>query len=677
MAASGKWRDGDSSFLKKLSLHGDKFCSSIHTRMLIAVYDDYLVAWSQHQQRLIAVRTKVFSNTGEQDECQEMLLSNPPVFEVDNILVGCTKHLLLTGPRGITVVALPKTPATLLNEKELCRSWTLGEHFFLCHKAVSLVDVAWHPDSESGCHVLALTNDNNLRLYDIAEPQSAQLVLPLGGNQSLSNAISASVGDAAVSFDFGDLSPGGKSRQVFVLMGSGDIYLTHVSPRDDNRSYLQPVLGPLSMQPQAEDNYGVDGYSLICLPAPVPLLAIATTGGTLYHCLAIGTQDNSPLGASEEQEKNGEVTLYVLEKIKLELTFSLPRAEEETFSCPIRLYKDPTNLQRYICVHNSGVHAVAVPFIDHLQAFAEDNTEQQMASKLYPESSIVESLLCTRALASSKPAPPVGVALVPDHPGPLLVILTAAWKLVTITLMQGYQSYMPALLSQSQIDASLQSEEGASGGGSLLVHVQQLLGGRSLPQLSQAGEDCTPQQCLELLLTATQRIREHWLQKLEACQLLIARRTQAAQDQRDLQLEKLSRVLEDLAALQKRDKELRSRYETAYSTQQRLVKRAEDVLHQLHCQVPVLSAAEEGMIKELKTIEEELKGYKESLEEAQAKHRYQQQGRGDQDQEPNITVGRGSPARLTPTQITQIRKALKEEGDMITELVQKVSALMD
>uniref|UniRef100_A0A023GNZ1 Putative nuclear pore complex nup88/rnup84 component n=1 Tax=Amblyomma triste TaxID=251400 RepID=A0A023GNZ1_AMBTT len=674
MAAAGKWRDENSAFLKKLSLHGDKFCSSIHTRMLIAVYDEYLVAWSQHQQRLIAVSTKVFSNAVEQDECQEMLLSNPPVFEVDNVLVGYTKHLLLTGPRGMTVVALPKTPATQLNEKELCRSWTLGEHFFLCHKSVSLVDVAWHPDSESGCHVLALTNDNNLRLYDIAEPQSAQLVLPLGGNQSLTNAISVSVGDAAVSFDFGDLSSDGKTRQVFVLMGSGDIYLTHVSPQDDNRSHLQPVFGPLSMQPQAEDNYGVDGYSLICLPAAVPLLAIATTGGTLYHCLAVDTEDMFAPGTYEEHDRT-EVTLCVLEKIKLDLTLSLPSAEEEPFSCPIRLYKDPTNLQRYICVHNSGVHAVAVPFVDHLQAFATDDSELQMSSKLYPENSIVESLLCTRALASSKPAPPVGVALVPGHPGPLLLVMTAAWKLVIITLMQGYQSFMPALLSQSQLDPSLQREESASSGGSLLAHVQQELAGRSVPQLSQAGEDCTPQQCLELLLTAAQRIREHWLQKLETCHLLIARRTQASEDQRDLQLEKLSRVLEDLASLQKRDKELRSRYEALYSTQQKLVKRAEGVLHQLQCQVPVLSSAEQGMIKELKTIDEDLKGFKESLEQAQAKHRYQQRGSGDQ--ESNRTVGRGHSASLTPSQMAQIRNALKEEGDMIAELVQKMSALTD
>ncbi|KAH8039898.1 hypothetical protein HPB51_009154 [Rhipicephalus microplus] len=558
----------------------------------------------------------------------ELVLSNPPAYDVDNVLVSCAKHLLLSGPRGITVVSLPKTPATLLNErKALCK------------------------------------------LYDILEPQSAQLVLPVGVNHNLSGTLSASVGDAAVSFDFGDFPAEGEARQVFVLGGSGDIYLTHVSPQDDNRSHLRPVFGPLSMQPQAEDNYGVDGFSIICLPGAVPVLAVATTGGTLYHCLALGTQNFSN-GTREECE---DVSLYVFEKIRLDLAFSLSTSEEEMFSCPIRLHKDPTNHQRYICVHNAGVHAVVVPFIDHLQAFAEDDTGMQMMSQLHTEMSIVESLLCTRALASSKPAPPVGVVVLPEHPGPLLIVLTASWKIVTMMLMQGYQTYLPALLSQSQQDTPLLSQ-GTGSSNNLVAHVKQLLEGRSLPTLSQAAEDCTPQQSLELLLTATQRIREQWFQKLEACQLLIARRVQAAHDQRDLQLEKLSGLLEELALLQQRDRELKARYEALYSTQQKLVKRVEDVLHQLQRQVPVLSAAEQAMTGELKSTEEDLKVLKESLEQAQAKLRYQQQSHKDQEASRSASQ---LQENLTPNQVEQIAKALKEEGDMISELVQRVTALMD
>lgn len=603
------------------------------------------------------------------------MLSNPPMFEVDNVLVSCTKHLLLTGRHGITVVALPKTPAALLKEKALCRSWSVGEHFFLCHKSIALVDVAWHPDSESGRHVLALTSDNNLRLFDITEPQSAQLLLQVGVHHGTGGTLGASLGDSAASFDFGDMPPDGKARQVFVLMGSGDIYLTHVSPEDDNRSHQRPVLGPLTMQPQAEDNYGVDGYSLICLPAPVPLLAIATTGGTLYHCFALGTEDSFSVGGQEGDE---EVTLYVFEKIRLDLTFAPSSSDDEGFFCPIRLCKDPTNPQRYICLHNSGVHAVALPFIDHLQAFAEEGPDPEIMLQLQSETSIVENLVCTRALASSKPAPPVGMAVIPCHPGPRLVVLTANWKLVIIALAPGHQSYMPELLSQSQRGSSSSAQgDAVVDGGGLLAHVQQMLAGRTLPQLVGAAEDCTARQSLELLLSATQRIRDHWIQRLEACQLLIARRAQAAQEQKDLQLEKLGKLTKELETLQKRNEALRQRYETVYAAQQKLIKRVEDLLHRLQRQVPVLSSAEQAMTEELKTIEEELRGFQESLEQARLKQRYQQQqGSGDQEGAHPTTFGR-RPPRLTERQSQHIRDALKHEGDAIAELVQRLSTLME
>ncbi|KAH9376631.1 hypothetical protein HPB48_005842 [Haemaphysalis longicornis] len=548
---------------------------------------------------------------------QELLLSNPPLFEVDNVLVSCTKHLLLTGRHGITVVALPKTPAALLKETALCR------------------------------------------LFDITEPHSAQLLLQVGVHHGTGGTLGASLGDLAASFDFGDMPPDGKARQVFVLMGSGDIYLTHVAPEDDNRSHQQPVLGPLTMLPQAEDNYGVDGYSLICLPAPVPLLAIATTGGTLYHCFALGTEDSFSHGGREDDE---EVTLFVFEKIRLDLTFVQSDSEEEGFLCPIRLCKDPTDPQRYICLHNSGVHAVALPCIDKLQAFAGEEDLRRMCRRRR----IVENLVCTRALASNRPAPPVGMAVIPCHPGPRLVVLTASWKLVIIALAPGHQSYMPELLSQSPRGALSSAQGDATGnGGGVLAHVQQMLAGRSLPQLAGAADDCTARQSLELLLSATQRIRDHWIPRLETCQLLIVRRAQAAAEQRDLQAEKLDALTKEMETLQKRNEALRQRYETVFATQQKLVKRVEDLLHRLQRQVPVLSLAEQAMARELKGIEEELQGFRELLEQARLKQHYQQQqqqehGSGDREDVPPTVFCR-RPARLTASQAQHIRAALKHE----------------
>lgn len=90
---------------------------------------------------------------------------------------------------------------------------------------------------------------------------------------------------------------------------------------------------------------------------------------------------------------------------------------------------------------------------------------------------------------------------------------------------QGYQSYLPQLLSGNPLGPrQSQRVRGQEGPPGLDHHVRQLLGGRPVPQLAQAACDCSPQQCLELLFAATQKFREEWLQRLEACQLLIGRR---------------------------------------------------------------------------------------------------------------------------------------------------------
>ena len=44
------------------------------------------------------------------------------------------------------------------------------------------------------------------------------------------------------------------------------------------------------MHPDAEDNYGLDSCSILCLHPTItspPILVIATNGGTLYHCIVL------------------------------------------------------------------------------------------------------------------------------------------------------------------------------------------------------------------------------------------------------------------------------------------------------------------------------------------------------------------------------------------------------
>ena len=41
------------------------------------------------------------------------------------------------------------------------------------------------------------------------------------------------------------------------------------------------------MYPPADDNYGVDACSILCLQSVPPVVVIATCSGTLYHCVLL------------------------------------------------------------------------------------------------------------------------------------------------------------------------------------------------------------------------------------------------------------------------------------------------------------------------------------------------------------------------------------------------------
>lgn len=52
------------------------------------------------------------------------------------------------------------------------------------------------------------------------------------------------------------------------------------------------VVGPLTMFPAADDNYGLDACSLLCLQCQPPVIAMATTSGKIYHCIALESEES-------------------------------------------------------------------------------------------------------------------------------------------------------------------------------------------------------------------------------------------------------------------------------------------------------------------------------------------------------------------------------------------------
>jgi len=47
------------------------------------------------------------------------------------------------------------------------------------------------------------------------------------------------------------------------------------------------MVGPLRMYPAAEDNYGMEACSILCLDTRPQILVVATCEGKLHHCIVL------------------------------------------------------------------------------------------------------------------------------------------------------------------------------------------------------------------------------------------------------------------------------------------------------------------------------------------------------------------------------------------------------
>jgi len=64
------------------------------------------------------------------------------------------------------------------------------------------------------------------------------------------------------------------------------------------------MVGPLRMYPAAEDNYGMEACSIICLDTRPQILVVATCEGKLHHCLVLSQPPDA-------EEPSGDILLLV------------------------------------------------------------------------------------------------------------------------------------------------------------------------------------------------------------------------------------------------------------------------------------------------------------------------------------------------------------------------------
>ena len=363
-------------------------------RNLIAINGTERLVWNSNLGQL-----EVTESESPESTKQILILSSRPYFTVKDIRLSPAKNLLaLIGDNGVTIVELPKKwtrrhkgDSSKGSNQTFCKTFNINERLFKCEKRLRTLHGAWHPLGIEAKQVLCiLTNDNRLRLHDVTTNTEMQVInfknMPSYSTDDQDRDPSDTVclgmsmlnlEEFAICFDFGPplvVQDPDVLWPIYVLMGSGDVYLIYTNFQ--NSTYADHIIGPLTMLPQAEDNYGSDACSLIVLDSSPPLLVIACPTGTIYHCFAFPDK----VGILPKQN------LYVYEAI--ELSKDLIENPDESYTPhPIRLFKDPTSEIRYFCVHENGVHTVVLPILETVQSDPEIIEEKESFS---------EFLICTR-----------------------------------------------------------------------------------------------------------------------------------------------------------------------------------------------------------------------------------------------------------------------------------------
>ncbi|XP_028396827.1 nuclear pore complex protein Nup88-like [Dendronephthya gigantea] len=688
--------------------------------ILAEIHGD-LFLWDDRKKQINVANLKNLKAKNERSsKLQTFLCTSPPLFNVNKMVFSESGvYLALIGQHGICAVEVPQKRGKFTQyehgkDKINCRSTNVDEHFYTCHQSITIFEAKWFPGSINDTHIVVLTSDNQMRVYDITKPRSPLVLISVGSvpaNQSLCSpgkaTFAEAFGEIVISFDFaGVVSSELFSKRtpvtrdsvvhpVFLLRENGDV-LYMLMTLSGNR-FLYELQGCLPMYPPAEDNYGVDSCSLICFPTNPVVVAITTSGGVIYHCIVLDSEEEDVFsrpfdvsdGVSSRDESvfsqsSTKQSLYVYECMELALSansekeksfedaekFEREAVDNKDESYTVKLFKDNSSSNRYHCYHPAGVHTVTLPWLRNLQRFC--NEADQVVSFDPNETGIVQHLICTNPVPSSF-VNLIGFTVVSDWElGPTVVALTDAMECITKSLKFLNRPSSPAPHSSDgkEQNKQVESEERLSSGGEFENHIKQLLrrdSSNPLLRSSSKNTDLAPKDCYKFLTAASQTFRVEYLNRQKLAQKEIERRLDILRTQNTKQMEDLECLDDEKLALQERMEMLAERYEDTKDRQELILKRIESVLEFIQWRQPLLSHAEGEMKEELQRMERNIQTFKKSFHQLQQKRKYL--GAKDED-------GWTPKAKaLSESHKRQLNQLLKEEGDEIQTLVKQVMNL--
>lgn len=635
-------------------------------RNLIALDGNERIVWNPDEGHL---------EVGEEESKQNLILTTRPYFSVKNIDLSPGKNLLaLSGDTGITIVEMPKKWGNRYksdgDKQVYCKTYNLNERLFTCEKRLRALHVAWHPCATLSKQVLViLTNDNRLRAHDALKDLELQVInlkisSPKYENEDDEVCASFSMlnlGEAAVCFDFGPPFKVEKRTvlwPIYILMGTGEVLLIYTNFK--NPTYSEHIIGPLTMLPQAEDNYGSDACSLIVLETSPPLLAIATPNGYIYHCFAF----------RDDQGLLPKQTLYVYEAIELSKDL-IENPDDPYTPRMMRLIKDQTSEIRYFCVHQNGVHTIVLPILETLKSRCD------MAQLMQDQESFAEFLICTRIQTPTDTnesfddlSTPRGLGVEIRKTNIVLFLLMPNNKSIVQRISPATTLINRKRFPRHSLDTSRENSETEilnvsqieASKADFVDQIQQILKRTtSVPLLKLSESQEQKEQLTQLVEKAVGIFRREYIKKYNLAVEAIKKKLIILKNDMENQKVEFGKISKKKEEVYISVIALSSKADMACQKQKDLLSRIDSVLSAVAYGQPELSEAETKFRRELMSLNEKLRFYRDQLDSIINKHKYHMNQK-----DPGINVNRD--LILSPAQLNGIKDTLSRQGADIAEL---------
>eukprot|EP00088_Acartia_fossae_P058860 TRINITY_DN6934_c0_g1_i4.p1 TRINITY_DN6934_c0_g1~~TRINITY_DN6934_c0_g1_i4.p1 ORF type:complete len:648 (-),score=145.99 TRINITY_DN6934_c0_g1_i4:662-2605(-) len=614
--------------------HNEKYCQ------LMTSAEDHLFIWNERDQNVLAVN---LSSRGE-DRVQILNLTDCPLHSVTGLVSSSRgERLCAFGEDGVTAIEVPRRSGrdgrlAGGDTDILCRAVTV--HRSRVGKSVQ--KCSWYPGSAAQNQLFVLTRDGTLSLYLVMDHGARQIhQVFLGGGDRVSTALGETVVDYCVGkpmhYEDSSIWP------VFVLWGDGGIFCVTTGGLDTSWT----VKGPIKVLPEQELSYSQEACSILCLgesEGPT-MVCVARVDGTILHHLVLG------------HPNTGELTLYLYEKVELEMGPLDSSESESVFSCPVSLVPDLSSRTRYLILHNSGLHQVCLPSVS---ADAEE-----LLHKDADLACTVEHLICTRPTGDSRPAPLLGATV--SYPPATVISLRANHRLHTLKAKPNLRQEQ--VLSSQELDPAEEEDLARTNLDNIETRIRSIFQ-RSCtqPQILSANDTVTsPAQTLHILSTATETLQNEYVNKIIKAQAELAAEVKMLRAKKANQEAQLAKLEQSRSQLRANAENISERYEDIRDRGSSLAARVEAVLTRLQTHVPGASHAELKMARDLKVLQAKMEQVKVATEQLKEKEKYQRY------QLDQVTKSM-QRCSLNLDQTENIKAVLQGDSSVITDLVKSISS---